>query len=294
MSIKESFSDRILKMLFYISIALFSVYCLIPFWSVIASSLTSEASLVKNGYMFWPSEFSLDAYKLIFQDNTIYKSYGVTTFVTVVGTALSMIFTSAMAYTLSVKSVKYRNHMAFYIYFTMLFNGGLVATYLLISKYLDMKDSIWVLIIPSMLSAWNMFLLRNFFASIDDSIAESAKIDGANDAYILFRIILPISLPAIATIGLFYALSYWNKWFDAMLYINNKDLFPLQYLIQRIMNNLDFINQISADVTLPNFIPPAMTVRLATTVVTIGPIIFLYPFLQKYFVKGLMVGAVKG
>lgn len=244
--------------------------------------------------MIWPIDFSLDAYKLIFRDSTIYKSYGVTTFVTVIGTVLSMIFTSAMAYTLSVKSVKYRNHMAFYIYFTMLFQGGLVASYLLISKYLDMKDTIWVLIVPSMLSAWNMFLLRNFFASIDDSIAESAKIDGANDAYILFKIILPISLPAIATIGLFYALGYWNKWFDAMLYINNKDLFPLQYLIQRIMNNLDYINQVSADVTLPNFIPPAMTVRLATTVVTIGPIVFLYPFLQKYFVKGLMVGAVKG
>ncbi|ASA21665.1 carbohydrate ABC transporter permease [Paenibacillus donghaensis] len=292
--IKESLPDRLLKGFFYLSIGLFSLYCLIPFWSVVASSFTSEASIVKNGYMFWPSDFSLDAYKMIFKDNTIYRAYGITTFVTVVGTILSMIFTSAMAYTLSVKSVKYRNHLAFYIYFTMLFHGGLVASYLLISKYLDMKDTIWVLIIPGMISAWNMFLLRNFFASIDDSIAESAKIDGANDVYILFRIILPISLPAMATIGLFYALGYWNKWFDAVLYINDKDLFPLQYLIQRIMNNLDYINQISADISIPNFIPPAMTVRLATTVVTIGPIVFLYPFLQKYFVKGLMVGAVKG
>ncbi|OUS75869.1 sugar ABC transporter permease [Paenibacillus sp. MY03] len=292
--IKESFPDRLLKGLFYVLMGLFSLYCLLPFWSVVASSFTSEASILKNGYMFWPTDFSLEAYKMIFRDNTIYRSYGVTTFVTVVGTAMSMILTSAMAYTLSVKSVKYRNHMAFYIYFTMLFHGGLVASYLLISKYLDMKDTIWVLIIPSMLSAWNMFLLRNFFASIDDSIAESAKIDGANDAYILFRIILPISLPALATIGLFYALGYWNKWFDAVLYINDKNLYPLQYLIQRIMNNLDYVNQISADISIPNFIPPAMTVRLATTVVTIGPIIFLYPFLQKYFVKGLMVGAVKG
>ncbi|QNK60199.1 carbohydrate ABC transporter permease [Paenibacillus sp. PAMC21692] len=292
--IKESFPDRLLKGLFYVLMGLFSLYCLLPFWSVVASSFTSEASILKNGYMFWPTDFSLEAYKMIFRDNTIYRSYGVTTFITVVGTAMSMILTSAMAYTLSVKSVKYRNHMAFYIYFTMLFHGGLVASYLLISKYLDMKDTIWVLIIPSMLSAWNMFLLRNFFASIDDSIAESAKIDGANDAYILFRIILPISLPALATIGLFYALGYWNKWFDAVLYINDKNLYPLQYLIQRIMNNLDYVNQISADISIPNFIPPAMTVRLATTVVTIGPIIFLYPFLQKYFVKGLMVGAVKG
>ncbi len=292
--IKESLSDRMLKGFFYAAIGLFSVYCLLPFWSVVASSFATEASILKNGYTFWPSDFSLDAYKLIFRDHTIYKAYGVTTFVTLTGTVLSMILTSALAYALSVKSVKYRNHIAFYVYFTMLFHGGLVATYLLISKYLDMKDTIWVLIVPSLLSAWNMFLLRNFFASIDDSIAESAKIDGANDIYILFRIILPISLPALATIGLFYALSYWNKWFDAVLYINDKDLYPLQYLIQRIMNNLDYINQISADVSIPNFIPPAMTVRLATTVVTIGPIVLLYPFLQKYFVKGLMVGAVKG
>lgn len=292
--IKESFSDRLLKSFFYIFLTVFSIYALVPFWSVVASSFASEASILRDGYTFWPKEFSLDAYKLIFQDNTIYRAYGVTTFVTLVGTTLSMLFTSALSYALSVKSVKYRNHIAFYVYFTMLFHGGLVASYLLISKYLDMKDTIWVLIIPSMISAWNMFLLRNFFASIDESIAESAKIDGANDAYILFRIILPISLPAMATIGLFYALGYWNKWFDAVLYINDKNLYPLQYLIQRIMTNLDFVNQISADVTIPNFIPPAMTVRLATTVVTIGPIVFLYPFLQKYFVKGLMVGAVKG
>ena len=292
--IKERLSDRLLKGLFYILLAVFAVYCLMPFWSVVASSFSSEASILKNGYMFWPSDFSLEAYKLIFEDNSIYRAYGVTTFITLVGTGMSMVLTSALAYALSVKSVKYRNKIAFYVYFTMLFHGGLVASYLLISKYLDMKDTIWVLIIPSMLSAWNMFLLRNFFASIDESIAESAKIDGANDAYILFRIILPISLPAMATIGLFYALSYWNKWFDAMLYINDKNLYPLQYLIQRIMTNLDYINAISADVNIPNFIPPALTVRLATTVVTIGPIVFLYPFLQKYFVKGLMVGAVKG
>jgi multiple sugar transport system permease protein/putative aldouronate transport system permease protein len=292
--IKESLSDKLLKALFYVIIAIFAVYCFVPFYAVLASSLTTEAEIVKNGYMLLPKEFSLQAYKLIFQDNTIYKAYGVTMFVTFVGTALSMLFTSALSYAISSKSVKYRNAIAFYVYFTILFHGGLVSSYLLITKYLGMKDSIWVLIIPSMISAWNMFLLRNFFATIDESLAESAKIDGANDAYILFRIILPISLPAIATIGLFYALSYWNNWFNALLYISDPDKFPLQYLIQRIMNNLDYINQVSADVNIPNFIPPAITVRLATTIVTIGPIIFLYPFLQKYFVKGLMVGAVKG
>lgn len=294
--IKESISDRLLKAAFYVIIAVFSVYCFVPFYAVVASSFTTEAEIVKNGYMLFPKKLSLEAYKLIFQDNTIYRAYGVTMFVTLVGTALSMIFTSALSYAISSKTVKYRNAIAFYAYFTLLFHGGLVTSYLLISKYLGMKDSIWVLIIPGMISAWNMFLLRNFFATIDESLSESAKIDGANDAYILFRIILPISLPAIATIGLFYALGYWNNWFNALLYINDPHKYPLQYLIQRIMNNLDFINQVapSANVSIPDYIPPAITVRLATTIVTIGPIVLLYPFLQKYFVKGLLVGAVKG
>lgn len=292
--IKESLSDRLLKAAFYFFIAVFSVYCFIPFYAVVASSFTTEAEIVKNGYMLLPKKLSLEAYKLIFQDNTIFRAYGVTMFVTLVGTALSMLFTSALAYAISSKTVKYRNAIAFYVYFTLLFHGGLVTSYLLISKYLGMKDSIWVLIIPGMISAWNMFLLRNFFATIDESLSESAKIDGANDAFILFRIILPISLPAIATIGLFYALGYWNNWFNALLYINDPHKYPLQYLIQRIMNNLDFINQVAPDVSIPDYIVPAITVRLATTIVTIGPIVFLYPFLQKYFVKGLMVGAVKG
>jgi len=292
--IKESMSDRLLKAFFYAALVAFALFCLLPFWAVVASSFSAEAAILRSGYTLWPKDISFEAYKLIFRDDTIYKAYGVTMFITLVGTALSMIVTSAMAYAISAKSVKYRNAIAFYVYFTMLFQGGLVASYLLIAKYLDMKDTVWVLIIPGLVSAWNLFLLRNFFASIDESLAESAKIDGANDAYILVRIILPVSMPALATIGLFYALGYWNKWFDALLYISNPDLFPLQYLIQRIMNNLDYINQVSADVNIPNFIPPTITVRLATTIVTIGPIIFLYPFLQKYFVKGLMVGAIKG
>ncbi|WP_438351515.1 carbohydrate ABC transporter permease [Paenibacillus sp. FA6] len=292
--IKESKSDRILKMLFYALLACFSIYCLVPFISVISSSFSSESAILKHGYSLFPRDFSFDAYKLIFKDTTIYKAYGVTIFVTVIGTALALLVTCGLAYALSVKSVKYRNKINFYVYFTMLFHGGLVANYLMISKYLNLSNSIWVLIIPTLLSPWNMFLMRNFFKSIDDSMAESAKIDGANDISILFRIILPISMPAMATIGLFYALMFWNKWFEAMLYINKPDLFPLQYLIMRIMRNAEFANSLAATVNLPNFMVPTYTTRLATTVVTIGPIVFLYPFLQKYFVKGLMVGAVKG
>jgi putative aldouronate transport system permease protein len=294
MVIKESLSDRVLKIIIYIVLIAFSIYCLFPFISVVSSSFSSENSILKYGYSLWPREFSLDAYKLIFKDDTIYRAYGVTIFVTVVGTALAMLFTCALAYPLSLRHLKYRNAMNFYVYFTMLFHGGLVASYLLISKYLGMQDTIWVLILPALVSPWNMFLMRNFFKSIDESLAESAKIDGANDIYILFRIILPISMPAIATVGLFYSLAFWNKWFEAMLYISKEDLWPLQYLIMRIMSNSQFAAELSSKVNLPNYVVPTLTTRLATTVVTIGPIIFLYPFLQKYFVKGLLVGAVKG
>ncbi|WP_217591738.1 carbohydrate ABC transporter permease [Cohnella sp. GbtcB17] len=292
--IKESQGDRILKAVMYVILTVFAVYCVTPFLSVISSSLTSEGSILRDGYSIIPRAFTLDAYKLIFKDATIYRAYGVTVFVTIVGTALAMLVTCALAYPLSIRALKYRNGINFYVYFTMLFHGGLVANYLLISKYLGMRDSIWVLIIPALVSPWNMFLMRNFFKSVDESLAESAKIDGANDLYIFFKIVLPISLPALATVGLFYAMGFWNKWFEAMLFISDEHKFPLQYLIMRIMNNAEFANQLSSQISLPNYVVPTLTTRLATTVVTIGPIIFIYPFLQKYFVKGLMVGAVKG
>jgi putative aldouronate transport system permease protein len=292
--IKESFGDRILKLVFTVILAVFALYCLIPFVTVISNSVTTEKSIQMHGFGLFPHEWTTVAYELIFSDSTIFRSYGVTIFVTLVGTALAMLVTCALAYPLSLKSLKYRNGINFFIYFTMLFNGGLVASYLLIAKYLGMKDTIWVLIIPALLNPWNMFLLRNFFKSIDESLAESAKIDGADDIYIMFRIILPISLPALSTIGLFYAIAFWNKWFEALLYISDERLYPLQYLIQRIMSNLQFAKQLQMKGVLMDIDTPTLTVNLATTVVTIGPIILLYPFLQKYFVKGLMVGAVKG
>jgi multiple sugar transport system permease protein/putative aldouronate transport system permease protein len=292
--VKESRGDRLLLGLFYVLIGIFAIYCLIPFWTVVVNSFASEQSLVRYGYLLFPKEFSLEAYRLLLKTDVVFNAYAVTLFVTAVGTILSMIVTCAMAYALSVKTVKYRNHIAFYVFFAMLFKGGLVPTYILITKYLHLQDTVWVLIIPALLNPWNMFLLRNFFKTIDEALAESAKIDGANDMYILFRIILPVSLPAIATISLFYALAYWNEWYRAMLYISDENLHPLQYLIMKIVRNLDFANQISDQVTIPGYVVPSYTTRLATTVVTIGPIIFLYPFLQKYFVKGLLVGSVKG
>lgn len=287
--------DNLLTISFYIFITICSVICILPFWLVIASSITHDVALLQNGYNLIPAKISFDAYKLILKTNTVFGAYKVTIFVTVIGTLLSLLLTSAMAYGISSKKVKYRNHIAFLVYFTMLFHGGLVSSYILTAKYLHLKDNIWVLIIPALINPWNMFLLRNFFKSIPESLSESAKIDGANDLYILYKIILPLSLPAIATIGLFYALAYWNEWFRALLYINDKKLFPLQYIIMKIIRNTDLIQQGAAEAGIMGLdAVPTYSTRMATAVVTIGPIIFLYPFIQKYFVKGLTVGSVKG
>ena len=294
MKMKQTASDKSVSIVFYGFITLFSIICLIPFILVVASSFTSEGAILRYGYNLWPREFSLEAYKLMFSTPKMLYAYGVTIFVTVVGTALSMLVSSACAYSLSVKSFYYRNIITFFIYFTMLFSGGLVPTYLWLVKYLKLTDSLWVLILPSLVNPWNVLLLRNFFAGIPESLAESAKIDGANDLVILFKIILPISLPGLATVGLFYALAYWNEWYKAMLYLRTEWKYPLQYIIMQITRNIRFAEELASMGGTVTENPPAYSSQMATAVITIGPIIFLYPFLQKYFVTGLTVGSVKG
>ncbi len=291
----EKASDRAVEWTFTVIIVLFALVCLLPFILVISSSFTSETSIIQNGYNLWPKEFSVEAYKLLFASNTIGPAYIVTIFVTAVGTTLSMLITSAAAYALSCKRFYSRGKIAFFIYFTMLFSGGLVPTYLWITKYLGLTDSIWVLILPSLVNPWNLLLLRNFFNGIPDSLSESARIDGANDIVILFKIILPISLPGLATIGLFYALAYWNEWYKALLYIRDAHKYPLQYLIMQIQRNQQYVQQNAAlGGATTEGIVPAYSSQMATAVMTIGPIVLLYPFLQKYFVTGLTVGSVKG
>jgi multiple sugar transport system permease protein/putative aldouronate transport system permease protein len=238
--------------------------------------------------------FSLDAYRLAFGANDIAQAYRVTIFITGVGTFLSMLITSAIGYALSVKTFRLRGKIAFLLYFTMLFNGGLVATFLLVSKYLNMRNTIWVLIIPGLLSAYNILIMRNFFNRIPDSLAESARIDGANEISILFQIIIPISTPGIATISLFYALGYWNEWYRVLLYISDSSLYTLQYLIMRILRQVNYASTLPSDVIVNIGVLPTYSFRMAAITLAIGPIIFLYPFLQKYFVSGLTVGSVKG
>lgn len=286
-------SDRIFTASCYLVLILFSVLCLFPFLLVLSASFTDEYTLLWEGYKLFPSKLSTTAYEMLFQTSQLGNAYVVTIFITVVGTFASLLVTSMMSYALSVKKLRIRNGVAFFVYFTMLFSGGMVANYLLISKYLGLKDNIWVYIITALVSPWNMMLLRNFFATLPESLAESAKIDGANDMTILIKIILPIAKPGLVTIGLFYALSYWNEWFKSMMYMDKDNLITLQYLIMKILRNVNFANTVAGSTGITTSIP-TYTSRMATVVVTIGPIIFLYPFLQKYFVKGLTVGGVKG
>jgi len=202
-----------------------------------------------------------------------------------------------LAYPLSVTTLKYRRRITLFCYATMLFNGGLVANYILTKRFLNLGNNILVLIIPGALNAYNMFLMRNYFSTIPESLAESAKIDGASELRIYFTIILPLSKPILATIALFTAMGYWNEWYRVLLYIDDRKLFTLQYLIMRLQQQVDFLtsslNQ-SARQALGSMVIPTIGVRLATAMVSIGPIILLYPFLQRYFIKGVLIGSVKG
>lgn len=292
--IRRSRGDVSLTVICYLIAILFAVICLIPFLLALSASFTNEVALARNGFQLYPSEFSATAYELLFQTSQIFQSYGVSIFVTVVGTALSLLASVLLAYPLSTGQLKYAGKINFFVYFTMLFSGGLVPTYMLISRYLHMKDTIWVLIIPILINPWNMFLLRNFFHSIPPSLAESARIDGANDFTIMARIILPCATPAIATIGLFYALAYWNNWFQALMYIDSSSLKPLQAIIMEMLRNTEFLKQMAGQIGISSLDLPTTTSKMATAMVTIGPIVLIYPFVQRYFTSGIMVGSVKG
>lgn len=279
----------------YAILSILSILCLVPFLVIITGSLSSETDIIASGFQLIPKHFSLDAYRAMFTNPAqIYQAYKVSILVTVAGTAVGLFLTSMAGYVLSRKEFKYRNGLAFYIYFTTLFSGGLIPWYILIVNYLDMKDTYTSLVVPGLLSAWNIILMKNFMKSIPDSIVESAKIDGAGDFRIYFRLILPLSTPGLATIGLFMALGYWNDWFTANLFITTDSKVPLQFLLYKILASASVLKTSIAGNLSPNFQPPTETLKMAAAVVVTGPIILLYPFLQRYFVKGLTIGAVKG
>ena len=294
--IKISFGDKCVNIIAYCFIGLFGLICLYPLILTLSASFSSEKDIVRYGYSLLPKHFTLDTYHYIFLNSgkQILKSYGVTIFITAVGTLGSMIITSMMAFAISIKTLKYRNVIAFIANFTIVFSAGLIPWYVVCVNYYHLKNSILALILPSIFSVWNMFLMRTYFSNISPSLYEAARIDGAGYFSIYWKVAIPLSKTAVLTVGLMYALQYWNDWWNALIFITDKKLFPLQYYLYTILSNVNAISSgripagAAAGITLPT-----ETVKMAVTVITIGPIIFLYPLVQKHFVQGIMTGAVK-
>lgn len=281
----------------------YSLLCIIPVVLIIMVSISDENSVIREGYQFWPSEFSFTAYEFLFKDPTqIIRSYGISIFVTVVGTLVSLLVMALYAYPISRKDFPHSKFFTFFVFFTMLFGGGLVPWYLVYVQMLGLKDNVWALILPLAVSAFFVLIIRTFFiTTIPNAVLESAKIDGAGEMKIFIKIVLPLSLPVLATVALFQTLTYWNDWFLSLVFITKDANITVQYLMYKTMLNIQFLANNSTAYqaivaagggTAIRF--PSETVRMAMVIVGIGPIIFAYPFFQKYFVKGLTVGAVKG
>ncbi|WP_426451362.1 carbohydrate ABC transporter permease [Paenibacillus sp. S-38] len=262
----------------------------LPFVYVLAVSFTDPHEVAKGGMILFPTKFSLAAYEYIFSTDTLVKSLGVSIYVTVVGTFINLLFTSLLAYPLAKPHFRGRQVILLGVLFTMLFSGGMIPSYFVV-KELGLTNTLWSLMIPSAISAFNLIVLRNFFQQIPDGLEDSAKIDGCSDLDILFRIVLPLSLPALATFGLFYAVAHWNTFFNAILYINDHNKWPVQVLLREIVILAQSrIGETSFEESL---IQP-LTIRMAVIVFATVPILLVYPFLQKHFAKGVLLGSVKG
>ncbi|MFW5667633.1 MAG: carbohydrate ABC transporter permease [Acetivibrio ethanolgignens] len=287
------------NILFNILFLLCSLICILPVVFVFMISITSEEVLKRYGYSFIPQAFSLESYRFLFkQGATILQALGVSLFVTVLGTIIGIILTTTMGYVLSRPNFKLKGFLTMVVFIPMIFNGGMIASYVVNTNFLGLKDSIWVLIWPLAVSSFNVIICKTFFrTTIPDSVMESAKIDGASQLTIFTRIVLPISKPVVATIGLFLSFGYWNDWFMSSLYINSKHLFSLQALLNNILQNIQYLAKNPAlGVSIQEYknSMPAEGARMAIAIVIVVPIACAYPFFQKYFISGLTIGAVKG
>ncbi|WP_159882110.1 carbohydrate ABC transporter permease [Paenibacillus puerhi] len=287
----RTLAGRLFNGINIVLLGLIGLITVLPFVHVVAGSFTTSAELAMRKFVLIPTDWSLEAYRFIFSTNTIFKAMGVSIGVTLTGTLFSMFVTALTAYALSRKDLDGRNIFMFLVVFTMLFSGGLIPTFLVV-KELGLIDTYAALILPSAISAFNLIILKNFFQNVPEGLEESAKIDGCNDWGILFRIVLPLSMPAIATISLFYAVTYWNTYLSAILYLNESTMWPIQVLLRQIVVLASGIDHSSAlDNTTP---PPEQSVKMAVIVVATLPILLVYPFLQKHFAKGAMLGSIKG
>ncbi|MDQ6422981.1 carbohydrate ABC transporter permease [Paenibacillus sp. LHD-117] len=288
--------DRIfLQIIGYCFVTLVVLFCLIPFVLVISGSFTSESDILTNGFRLWPSSLDFSAYEYVFKEpDVLFRSYALTISLTVVGTLFGLLTSAMAAYVLQRSDFKWGYGFSFYFYFTTLFQGGLVPWYILMVNYLQVKDTYWALLLPPMLNVFYIIILRTLMRSIPEAITESAKIDGAGDLTIFVRLILPLAKPGLATIGLFTALGYWNDWFNSLLYVSNEHLYTLQYLLYKSLGNLEGVRRIMAQTGISVGQLPGENLKMALAIVATGPIVLLYPFVQKYFVQGMTVGSVKG
>lgn len=282
--------EKVWQTVVYFILILLSLMCLLPFLYVVAVSVTPESEVLRRGIVIIPETFTFLAYKEVFISHGIGQAYKITLFRTIVGTLLNVFFTVIAAYPLSKKYLPGRSPFLLFIVFTMMFGGGLIPTYLLV-RSLGLLNSPWVLIIPQLISAFNLVIIKGFFEQLPAEIEESARVDGASELQSLWRIILPLSLPVLSTISLFYAVGHWNSYFDAIVYINDSGLMPLQVILRNILLN---VATQSADSLANSGTVSTFAVQMAAVVVTTVPILIVYPFMQKHFTKGVLLGSVKG
>ena len=275
---------------------MFSLLCLYPLALAFSVAFSSEQAVSANGFSIIPQQPTLDTFRYLLSQkmNILIQGYGMTVFITLVGTACSLAITLMYAFAISMPGFRHANKFSFFAYFTMLFNGGMLPWYILCTQYYHLANTVWGLFLPYGMNVFNMFLMRNYLKTIPTSIYEAARIDGAGYGTIFFRVTLPLSQVGMITVGLFYGLSYWNDFYLPLMLITDDSLTTMQYLLYRMMGNLQFLVSNSNSSMVSNITPPMQTAKMAMSVLAIGPIILVYPFIQKYFVKGVIVGAIKG
>lgn len=288
----KHWSDRLFNTVNYSLLILIALITIIPFVYIVSVSFATPEEVAKGGLLLFPSKFTLGAYKYIFSTDTMVRSILISIYVTVLGTFINLILTSFTAYPLAKATLRGRRTILLMVLVTMLFSGGLIPTYFVVKAF-GMINTYWSLMIPTAISAFNLIVLKNFFQQIPDSLEDSAKIDGCNDLGVLFRIVLPLSMPAIATFGLFYAVGHWNSFFNAVMYMNDAEKFPVQVILRQIvLLSQDQIGDTTSQQDPTDYLP--QTIRMASIVVATVPIVLVYPFLQKHFAKGVLLGSVKG
>ncbi|WP_256761968.1 carbohydrate ABC transporter permease [Cohnella sp. WQ 127256] len=295
-SIRNQTTEKAVRVISYGFIGLFSLCCLLPFLLVLGTSFSTENAIQRYGFSFWPREMTTFAYRIVFENpDYIVGAYIVTFALTIVGTAVGLFIVAMTGYVLQRPDYQYRNKISFLIYFTTLFSGGLVPFYLLMTQYLDLKDNYLAVLLPGLLSPFLIIMMKSFVASMPHAITESAKIDGAGDFTIFMRLILPMTTPALATIGLFIALGYWNEWYNSMLFLSpDIKSRPLQLYLYNVITSAEAIKTSAAASNVPLRDTPLESMKMAIAIVATGPIILLFPFIQRFFIKGITVGAVKG